>query len=32
MNLSIDRERGNRFLLNSVEDVTWSLNRFDNVK
>lgn len=32
MNLSIDRERGNRFLLNSIEDVTWSLNRFDNVK
>lgn len=32
MNLSVDRERGNRFLLNSVEDVTWSLNRFDNVK
>jgi hypothetical protein len=32
MTLSVDRERGNRFLLNSVEDVTWSLNRFDNVK
>ncbi len=32
MNLSIDRERGNRFLLNNVEDVTWALNRFDNVK
>jgi len=32
MNLSIDRERGSRFLLNSVEDVTWALNRFDNVK
>lgn len=32
MTLSVDRERGNRFLLNNVEDVTWSLNRFDNVK
>lgn len=32
MTLSVDRERGNRFLLNSVEDVTWALNRFDNVK
>lgn len=32
MSISIDRERGNRFLLNGVEDVSWSLNRFDNVK
>ena len=32
MSISIDRERGNRFLLNSVEDVSWSLNRFDNIK
>lgn len=32
MTLSVDRERGNRFLLNSTEDVTWALNRFDNVK
>lgn len=32
MTLSVDRERGNRFLLNSIEDVTWALNRFDNVK
>jgi len=32
MSLSVDRERGNRFLLNRVEDVTWALNRFDNVK
>lgn len=32
MSISIDRERGNRFLLNGVEDVSWALNRFDNVK
>ncbi len=32
MSISIDRERGSRFLLNSVEDVSWALNRFDNVK
>ncbi|HWG10083.1 MAG TPA: hypothetical protein VN693_01090 [Rhodanobacteraceae bacterium] len=32
MTLSVNRERGNRFILNSTEDVTWSLNRFDNVK
>jgi hypothetical protein len=32
MSISIERERGNRFLLNSVEDVSWALNRFDNVK
>lgn len=32
MTLSVDRERGNRFLLNNTEEVTWSLNRFDNVK
>ncbi len=32
MSISIDRQRGNRFLLNSVEDVSWALNRFDNVK
>lgn len=32
MNISIERERGNRFLLNGVEDVSWALNRFDNVK
>lgn len=32
MTLSIDRERGNRFLLNKTEDVTWALNRFDNVR
>lgn len=32
MHLSVARERGNRFLVNSVEDVTWSLNRFDTVR
>ena len=32
MSISIDRERGSRFVLNSVEDVSWALNRFDNVK
>jgi hypothetical protein len=32
INLSLDRERGNRFVLNNVEDVTWALNRFDNIK
>jgi hypothetical protein len=30
--LSVDRQRGNRFILNKVEDVTWALNRFDNIK
>ena len=30
--LSVDRERGNRFVMNKVEDVTWALNRFDNIK
>lgn len=32
MSISIERERGNRFLLNSAEDVSWALNRFDNIK
>ena len=32
ISLSVDRERGSRFVLNGVEDVTWALNRFDNVK
>ncbi len=32
MTLSVDRERGNRFILNKTEDVTWALNRFDNIK
>jgi hypothetical protein len=32
MSISIDRERGGRFILNSDEDVSWALNRFDNVK
>lgn len=32
MSISIERERGSRFLLNGVEDVSWSLNRFDNVR
>lgn len=32
MSITVDRERGKRFLLNGVEDVSWALNRFDNVK
>ena len=32
MSISIERERGSRFLLNGIEDVSWALNRFDNVK
>jgi hypothetical protein len=32
MSITIERERGNRFLLNSGEDVSWSLNRFDIIK
>lgn len=32
MIISIERERGSRFLLNGIEDVSWALNRFDNVK
>lgn len=30
--LSVNREKGNRFILNKIEDVTWALNRFDNIK
>lgn len=32
LSIGIERERGNRFLLNAVEDVSWALNRFDNIK
>lgn len=32
MSISIDRERGSRFIINGVEDVSWSLNRYDNIK
>lgn len=32
MSISIDRERGKRFVLNNTEDVTWSLNRYDTIK
>jgi hypothetical protein len=30
--ISVERERGNRFLLNGIEDVTWALNRFDTIR
>lgn len=32
LSISIERERGSRILLNGVEDVSWALNRFDNIK
>lgn len=32
LSISIERERGNRFLLNGVEDVSWALNRFDTIR
>lgn len=32
MSISIDRERGSRFVMNSLEDVSWSLNRYDTIK
>lgn len=32
MSISIERERGNRFILNGVEDVSWALNRYDTIK
>lgn len=32
MSIAIDRERGGRFLLNGIEDVSWSLNRYDTIK
>lgn len=32
MSISIERERGSRFVVNGVEDVSWSLNRYDNIK
>jgi len=32
MSISVDRERGSRFVINNLEDVTWSLNRYDTIK
>jgi Holliday junction resolvase len=32
ISISIERERGSRFLLNGVQEVSWALNRFDNIK
>lgn len=32
LSISIFRERGNRFILNGIEDVSWALNRFDTIK
>lgn len=32
MSISVDRERGNRFVINGLEDVSWSLNRYDTIK
>jgi hypothetical protein len=32
MGITVERERGNRYLLNGVEDVSWALNRFDTIK
>lgn len=32
MTLSVERERGGRFVLNGVEDVSWALNRYDTIR
>jgi hypothetical protein len=32
MSISIDRERGNRFMINGLEDVSWALNRYDTIR
>lgn len=32
MSISVDRERGNRFVINGLEDVSWSLNRYDTIR
>jgi hypothetical protein len=32
MSISVERERGGRFLLNGIEDVSWALNRYDIIK
>lgn len=32
MSISVDRERGSRFIMNGLEDVSWSLNRYDTIK
>lgn len=32
MSISVDRERGSRFVINNLEDVSWSLNRYDTIK
>ena len=32
LSIVIERERGNRFLLNGAEDISWTLNRFDAIK
>lgn len=32
MSLSVERERGSRFILNGVEDVSWALNRYDTIR
>lgn len=32
MSLSVERERGSRFIMNGVEDVSWALNRYDTIR
>ena len=32
ISITIDRERGGRFVLNGIEDVSWSLNRYDTIR
>ncbi len=32
MSITIERERGGRFSLNTVEDISWALNRYDTIK
>jgi len=32
MSISIERQRGGRFVLNGIEDVSWALNRYDTIK
>ena len=32
MSISVDRQRGSKFVINGLEDVSWSLNRYDTIK
>ncbi len=32
MSIAIEKARGGKFILNNIEDITWSLNRYDIIK